>query len=391
LCARFAADDGLQLAHEERIRVRLNVELDGAPQEVSSRWVVDAGSRSATLKRSLRLEKSCDHRIEAAWLRLDKSIDVNDWSSSTAWRQQCARPRRLSTNHLMGPGYWAWIIPLAGDRTSVGIVAEPDAHPASNFNTFDKFCKWLSQHQPKLAEEVLAARDSLMDFRFMKNLARDSEQVWSRQRWALTGESGLFSDPFYSPGSDFIGISNSFICDIVQRESAGERFSAHAALYQQMYKSFFESTMSLYERQYWGFGDTRLMVVKTTWDYAYYWSILTWLFFRGVMTDMAFLRAAQPRLVAMRQLNGTMQEAFRNRATERRQDEGRGRFFDQAAIPVLYDLNAALLEPTGNVQREFEANCAALESLVPVLLRLLANSAGTENCGLLGDLRKRFH
>jgi hypothetical protein len=133
------------------------------------------------------------------------------------------------------------------------------------------------------------------------------------------------------------------------------------------------------------------MVVKTTWDYAYYWSILTWLFFRGVMTDMAFLRAAQPRLVAMRQLNGTMQEAFRNRATERRQDEGRGRFFDQAAIPVLYDLNAALLEPTGNVQREFEANCAALESLVPVLLRLLANSAGTENCGLLGDLRKRFH
>ena len=369
----------------------LEIKRGDEAQSIRSRWIVDASARSALLKRTLDIGKPCNHRMASAWLRLDTAISVDDWSSSETWRQQCSKPRRLSTNHLMGPGYWVWIIPLAGDRTSIGLVGDPEQHPLATYNTFDRFCDWLGEHQPKLAAEVLGSRDTLMDFACMNNLSRDSEQVWSRQRWALTGESGLFADPFYSPGSDFIGISNTFIGDMISREIAGEPFSAHAAVYQQMYKSFYESTMSLYEQQYGGFGDTRLMVVKTTWDYAYYWSVLTWLYFRDVMTDIERLRELQPRLVAMRQLNMSMQEQFRSRAAERRQDEGRGRFFDQTAIPVLYDLNAALLEPTGNLQKEFDANCATLEGLSPVLLDLLAGKSDAGECGLLGDLRQRFN
>ncbi len=361
------------------------------PQSLKCRWVIDASARAAVLKRTLDLGKPCNHRMASCWLRLDTPIAVDDWSSSDAWRQQCAKPRRLSTNHLMGPGYWVWIIPLAGDKTSIGLVADPEQHPLSTYNTFERFCEWLDAEQPRLAAEVRASRDTLMDFACMHNLSRDSEQVWSRQRWALTGESGLFADPFYSPGSDFIGISNTFIADMISREMAGDPFSAHAAVYQQMYKSFYESTMSLYENQYGGFGDTRLMVVKTTWDYAYYWSVLTWLYFRDVMTDIERLRELQPRLVAMRQLNMTMQEQFRARASDKHRDEGRGRFFDQTAIPVLYDLNAALLEPTGNLHSEFEANCSTLEGLSPILLDLLAGKADSGSCSLLGDLRQRFN
>jgi flavin-dependent dehydrogenase len=369
----------------------LVIKRQGREETITSRWVVDAGSRTALLKRKLGVGKARDHKISSAWFRLDTAIAVDDWSASDAWRQQCNRPRRLSTNHLMGPGYWVWIIPLAGDRTSIGLVADPAAHPLSTYSTFEKFCSWLSEHQPRLGREVLDARDTLMDFGFMKNLSQDSEQVWSRQRWALTGESGLFSDPFYSPGSDFIGISNTFIADLIARERANDQFSVHAAVYQQMYKSFYESTMSLYEHQYPGFGDTRLMVVKTTWDYAYYWSVLTWLYFRNVMTDIDFLREIQPRLIAMRELNLAMQGAFRQRAAERRQDAGRGRFFDQTAIPVLYDLNAALVNPEGSPRKEFDDNCQTLESLSPILLELLARESVTGSCSLLGDLRQRFN
>ena len=369
----------------------LDIKRHGEPETIKSRWVVDAGSRAAMLKRTLGVRRACEHKIGSAWFRMDKAIAVDEWSDSETWRQQCNRPRRLSTNHLMGPGYWVWIIPLVDDRTSIGLVADPAAHPLETYNTFDRFCDWLSEHQPMLAREVLDARDTLMDFGFMKNLSQDSEQVWSRQRWALTGESGLFSDPFYSPGSDFIGISNTFVADLIRRERVNDQFPAHAAVYQQMYKSFFESTMSLYEHQYPGFGDTRLMVVKTTWDYAYYWSVLTWLYFRNVMTDIDFLRDIQPRLIAMRELNMTMQQAFRQRATGQRQDEGRGRFFDQTAIPVLYDLNAALVDPTGSPRQEFDGNCDTLESLSPVLLELLRNESVTGSCSLLGDLRQRFN
>jgi hypothetical protein len=42
--------------------------------------------------------------------------------------------------------------------------------------------------------------------------------VFSARRWALTGEAGLFLDPFYSPGTDFIAISNTYITELVARD-----------------------------------------------------------------------------------------------------------------------------------------------------------------------------
>ena len=358
---------------------------------IQCRWLVDAGSRAAILKRKLGISKRCKHKMGSAWLRLDQPVSVDNWSASEPWKQLCNQSRRLSTNHLMGSGYWAWIIPLAGDKTSIGLVADPESHPLSSFNNFDKFSSWLSQYQPTLASEVIDARDTLMDFMFRKNLSQDSEQVWSTDRWALTGESGLFTDPFYSPGSDLIGISNTFVCDLIQRDRDNSRFPLHAAIYEQMYQSFFSIIMTLYEQQYPGFGDTRLMVVKTTWDYAYYWSVLTWLFFRELMTDIDFLRSIQTKIVELRALNEKMQARFRSRAAEKREDEGSGRFFDQTAIPVLYNLNAALLEPSNSPDKEFTDNCERLERLAPVLLTLLEDTSSAGNCSLLGDLRQRFN
>ena len=293
----------------------------------------------------------------------------------------------------MGSGYWVWIIPLAGDKTSIGLVADPELHPLSSYGNFEKFRSWLSRNQPLLAEQVTAAADTLMDFRFCKNLSQDSERLWSPERWALTGEAGVFADPFYSPGSDFIGISNTFIADLVGRDLRGESCQLHAAVYDRMYRSFFDSTMSLYEDQYAGFGDTRLMVVKTTWDYAYYWSVLSWLFFRDVLTDLDFLRVAQPRLAEMRALNETMQAAFRARAAQRLVDEGNGRFVDQSAIPVLYDLNAALLETPDSIDKELADNCRQLVALSSVLAAMLADrpANGTAECSLTGDLARRLN
>jgi len=371
----------------------IQVKRNGEAGSIRCRWMIDAGSRAALLKRRLNIGMSCDHKMVAAWFRLDKSIALDDWSDSEAWRRRCNQPRRLSTNHLMGSGYWAWIIPLAEDKTSVGLVADPDIHPLSSFSSFEKFSNWLSLHQPMLAGEVLDARDTLMDFMFRKNLSQDSNKVWSADRWALTGESGVFTDPFYSPGSDFIGISNTFVCDMIQRDRSDGQFATHAAVYEKMYMSFFASTMSLYEHLYQGFGDTRLMVLKTTWDYAFYRSVLAWLYFRNLMTDISFLRSVQPGLVAMRTLNEKMQAEFRKRAAERNVDEGRGRFIDQVAIPVLCDLQAALLQPAASPDKEISDNCRRLESLSPILLSLLvgSSSGGKGTCSLLGDLRQRLN
>ena len=358
---------------------------------IRCRWLIDAASRAALLKRKLGTGRRCQHRMAAAWFRLDSAVAIDHWSSSTSWQNRCNLPRRLSTNHLMGSGYWVWIIPLANDRTSIGVVADPELVPLSSFNSFDKFGNWLSEAQPRLADAVSDLRGTLMDFHFSKNLSQDSRRVWSADRWALTGESGVFADPFYSPGSDFIGIGNTFIADLIRRDRAGMDFSVHAAAYEQMYQSFFTSTMTLYEHQYPGFGDTRLMVVKTTWDYAYYWSVLSWLCFREILTDIEFLRSIQPRLLEIRAMNERMQARFRARAAERRSSEGQGRFFDQVEIPVLYRLNAALLDSQPDPRGEFDENCATLESLSPALIAVLEGDGGTASCSLLGDLRTRLN
>jgi flavin-dependent dehydrogenase len=371
----------------------LEIIHENARSKLRCRWLIDASSRAALLKRSLKLRSPIKHKLNAAWFRLDASVSVDDWSDSMAWKERCGgRSRRPSTNHLMGSGYWAWIIPLVGDRTSIGLVADPGSHSLSAYKDFESLKTWLCEHQPVLGDAVCDVEETLMDYHVLKNLSQNSQKVWSGDRWALTGESGLFADPFYSPGTDFIGISNTLICDLITRDQTQSERAVRSAIYEKMYLSFFGSTMSLFEDQYGGFGDTRLMVVKSTWDYAYYWSVLAWMFFRNVMTDLDFLRLAQPELTRIRALNEKMQATFRQKALDRHEDKGRGRFFDQIEMPVLADLNAALLQPPAGLEKEFADNCQRLEALAPLLLKLLAagKSQGNGNCSLLGDLESRL-
>ena len=84
----------------------------------------------------------------------------------------------------------------------------------------------------------------------MRHFSYGCKQVFSGDRWALTGEAGLFLDPFYSPGSDFIAMSNTYICDLIEKDRAGQPFAPYAAIYQQLYFSFYENTLTLYQDQY---------------------------------------------------------------------------------------------------------------------------------------------
>lgn len=390
---RYGCHVSITAINTSGARHELSIKDGDAEYSMQCRWVVDASARSAVLKRHLSLGKNSEHRMCAAWFRLDASISVDNWSSNAEWQARCNGLSRLpSTNHLMGSGYWAWIIPLINGRTSVGLVTDPDTHPLSTYDSFEEFRRWLQRHQPLLSERVDGAASELMDFGKLKNLSLGSERVWSASRWALSGESGLFADPFYSPGTDFIGISNTFIADLITRDCSDAERSIRTSVYEKLYQSFYESTMSLYEGQYAGFGDTRLMSVKLTWDYAYYWSVLAWLFFRGVLTDLSFLRTVQNEIQRIRALNDEMQAAFRRRAAARQVDHGNGRFIDQISIPILVELNAALLAPSELLEQELKDNCARLDRLAPIMLRILEGQTapGSGACDLLGDLELRL-
>jgi len=313
---------------------------------VDARWVVDASGRAALLKRQLGLAEANDHDANAAWWRVDGTLDPHDWSDDAGWLARCTPPDRWrSTNHMCGPGYWFWLIPLASGAHSLGIVCDAKMHPLETMNTHDKAMDWLRRHQPRVAAALEQPGHAVKDFRFLRHFSHGCRQVFG-ERWALTGEAGVFLDPFYSPGSDFIAIANTYITDLVARDRRGQGFAPYAALYQQLYFSFYGNTMSLYQDQYALFGDERVLPVKVIWDYTFYWALLAPVFFAGRIADIAMYGRLRPQFERGSALNAAMQRLLREWG-ERNAREGMpapadGRQLDQYLIDWFRELNRAL-------------------------------------------------
>lgn len=339
---------------------------------IEGRWLVDASGRAAMVKRKMGWLKDNGHDANAVWFRLDTEVRIDDWSVDSDWQERArALPRWNSTNHLMGPGYWVWLIPLSSGATSFGIVADNDLHDLQQFKTFEGTLEWLRRHEPRCATAVEADADKLMDFRFLRHYSHDATRVFSPERVALTGEAGVFLDPFYSPGSDFIAIANTMICNLIEMDQRGEPLRRPVAYYEQLYFSFYRTTLTLYENQYPGWGDTRLMVLKTIWDYVYYWAVLAMLFYRGRMTDLDYLERHQQRLIELQRLNIRLQERFSERAAQQIQAPGKGVFFNQCEMPLMVELNRVLEEAPGDDHQELEDNAQRLPLIAEAILELL--------------------
>ena len=347
-----------------------------------ARWVIDACGRAGMLKRKLGLAESNAHDVNAVWFRIGERIAIDEWSDDEAWRTRCdPQARWLSTNHLVGAGYWAWLIPLASGSHSVGIVADPKLHPLDTIDTFDKAMAWFATYQPRLFEALDGKRHLLQDFAFLKHFSHGCKQVFSgRQRWAMTGEAGLFLDPFYSPGSDFIAIGNTYITDLIAQDRAGRPIDKRAQLYDQLYHSFYESTLALYQDQYPLFGDPEVLPVKVIWDYAYYWGVLSQIFFQHRLTDLHALGSLKAELQHCQRLNLEVQALMRRwSASSRRANPAV--MLDQAAMPWFAELNRSLRDTLDDAafRARIRASTAQLRQLAgEVLARARATDPGVD-------------
>lgn len=321
---------------------RVVCEHSGAQHTLSARWVVDACGRAGLLKRKLGLAQSNAHEAHAVWFRIKDRIAIDEWSDNLAWRERCEpQARWLSTNHLVGAGYWVWLIPLASGSHSVGIVADPRIHPLDTMDSFDKAMTWFQTYQPRLFDELDGKRDLLQDFAFFKRFSYGCKQVFSAQRWALTGEAGLFLDPFYSPGSDFIAIGNTYITELIALDRASKSLKAHAHVYDQLFHSFYDSTLALYTDQYPLFGDPEVLPVKVIWDYAFYWGVLAQFFFHGRLADLGALSQLSEELALCQRLNVEVQHFLRAWSARSRK-RNPAVMLDQAALPWFAELNRSL-------------------------------------------------
>ena len=292
------------------------VVIDGQPNSVRCRWVVDASGRNAILKRKLNLAEEQSHHVNAAWMRVSSSIRVDELDSSPRW---CSNPshgrRHLSTNHLMGKGYWIWMIPLPNGCTSIGLVADPAVYKFEQFNSRELFLQWLKVQEPQLSGAVHADDCEILDFKVMKHLSHGTKSYFSADRWALTGDSGAFLDPLYSPGIDLIAMSNKWIGDLILRDLNGESVQKRALIYNHTQQQLLNGWLQLYQDMYQVFGNVQATVYKISWDWATYWSVLNVLHVNDAYTDLDFLKfyTSKPKKLGHRfnTLNARMQEFFR--------------------------------------------------------------------------------
>ena len=356
-------------------------EVGGVEYRTEAKWIVDSTGRSSLLKRKLGLEKEIGHDINSSWFRLDVKIDIDDWSENLDWRNFVDPGRRyLATNHLMGEGYWVWIIPLADEKTSIGIVADPVYHPFDTFNSFEKAMEWLEKYEPQAARMFGMHKEKLMDFKVMKNFAYDSKQFYSNERWALTGEAGAFMDPFYSPGSDMIALGNTWITDLVTRDLRGEDISLRALVYDLAHKELLGGWIKLYRNMYGIFGKTQVMLMKIIWDWASYWAVPNVLFINKGYTDLDILKQYSSSVSSIGRrfanLNDHMQELFREwgkHETENCSDQQLN-VFDLDCLRMLQsELGKQYHE---GLMAKIESNLEVLEQIAAEIFRLSGGIGG---------------
>ena len=128
----------------------------GSEFTVKATWVIDATGRASTLKKKLGLAKPDHHDINSSWFRLDEGLDLEHWSDNQKWLDRMSEHglRKFSTNHLMGEGYWVWLIPLASGPISIGIVADPRFHSWDELSTLEGAIEWLKRNEPQLGDEI---------------------------------------------------------------------------------------------------------------------------------------------------------------------------------------------------------------------------------------------
>ncbi|NOQ17396.1 MAG: halogenase [Methyloprofundus sp.] len=362
---------------------QISIEKNGQTHEVKSTWLVDASGRMSLLKRQLKLAKPAYHDINASWFRINHEISIDDWSDNTEWQDRVQAPRRLSTNHLMGDGYWVWLIPLASGATSIGVVADAKIHSYKEINTFERTQEWLKKHEPQCAKVIEQHIENFRDFLSLKHYSHNCKQMYSADGWAITGDAGVFLDPFYSPGSDFIALNNSFITDLIVRQQNGEDIQQRTMQHEKLFRTLFLAFSPVYEDQYPIMGNAKVMSIKIIWDYTLYWSGVALLFFKDKFTDATFMQTAAFSLQKVYQLNLQMQAFFRHWAALDLSSASKSDIFiNYSEIQFLQQLNKDLL---------LELNDKELENKLALnigLIRAVADEIYAEVCTEFSELEK---
>ena len=143
-------------------------------------------------------------------------------TSFPAGRGPRAPARGWATNHLMGYGWWCWIIPLKGGDVSIGLVYDSRLFQPPAGGTIAERLRTHFLEHPVGRELLGEARAVEGDQRAYSMLPYVSREV-AGDGWVLAGDAAGFIDPLYSPGLDFCAFTSQIAGSLVAKALSGRR------------------------------------------------------------------------------------------------------------------------------------------------------------------------
>ena len=321
----------------------------GRQESLSTAWVVDTSGRIRVLARQMALQETnpIDHGSTFFWV--DGLVDIDRLTDQSRKERRLTRDRMhlghlpcwQATNHFMGEGFWFWVIPLQG-LTSLGLVYDNKLVDHQEVNTAEKLIKWICARFP-LFERDLPDRKILAKSSY-KSFSYGCRQTISKARWAMTGEAGRFTDPLYSPGSDFIAFHNTLIVDAIKIDDAQE-LENKCTFYELMVRSIYESLLPTYAISYDALGDQEAFSIKYTWELAVYFSFFVFPFINDLCADRRFVLSFFKHFSVLGPINKNLQHFISGFYQWKKQHR------EPLADPIFHDFTQ--VEPLKTAEKTF--------------------------------------
>lgn len=269
----------------------ITYKADGETRQIRATWVIDASGKAALIARQRGTLQSLDaHPVHSMWVRFRKVQDLDCPSSRLDTPKMQPPPvvsRSSATNHLMGRGWWSWIIPLSNGEFSAGVTwDERLCTPPSEGPIGERVKSHLLTHP--IGKLMFADAEPVEnDARIYKHLPYYSSEVCG-DGWIAVGDAAGFMDPLYSQGLDYCSYGICAALAILRKDTMGscvhQALAMHNESFSQSYHRWFNA---LYKNKYQYLGDARLMRAAFLLDIGTYFIGPVQLVYRDTMNEFA--------------------------------------------------------------------------------------------------------
>lgn len=214
----------------------------GAAVEIPARVVVDATGRRALIARRLGLLVSEPYLRKVSIFSHFRGARRDDGKDEGA--TLILRTRRGDA--------WFWVIPLAGDVVSVGVVGELDRLTGPGGDVQTRFEMAIRDCPP--LEERLAGAEQVMPVRVAQDFSYCAERI-AGPGWVLVGDAFAFLDPIYSTGVLLAlrsgeGAADSICHGLAAGDLSGEALGAFAGDFIAGMRAFRKMVYAFYDRDF---------------------------------------------------------------------------------------------------------------------------------------------